>query len=49
MRASEFFIYINLEKHPLPSEIPFYFHHLKIDKIVQKTRKQYRKKKKALG
>lgn len=46
MRASEFFKYINLEKHPLPSEIQFYFSHLKIDDELKKVRKEYRKKSK---
>ena len=41
MRASEFFKYINLEKHPLPSEIQFYFSHIKVDEKLKKVRKEY--------
>ena len=44
MRLSEYFIYVNMKEHPLPSEIPFYFSHLRIDESMQKLRRQFRKK-----
>lgn len=44
MRLTEFLIYINLEKHPLPEQIDFYFPDIRVSDDLKKIRSDYRRK-----
>lgn len=44
MRLTEFFVYINLKKYPLPEQVAFYFPDIRINDNLKKIRSDYRKK-----
>lgn len=44
MRLTEFFIYINLDTHPLPEQVAFYFPDIRVNDESKKIRSDYRKK-----